>query len=154
MNPRIQPVRELESFATPEQFELAEALATPMTIAECGFCTGRGEYHEVNCPGDQGPECPFCNGRLNCHEALCRSNPPFSPVHAQDPTLQVDDDMALAAAAEVMTLDPPFWPSSSSDSSDDEDESTFANNGWGFQAPDREWTRRGAVSVEGEHSGI
>ena len=85
--------------------------------------------------------------------------------------MDIDDDSDLAAATDVLSLEPPFWNSSSSESSDDEDDTTFANDGWAAAAdleleqdwaaeqqllqelrheePEecvRDWVRRGAVS--------
>ncbi len=128
---RVQlPVRtasRCESFPRPVQTELQAAADTPRTDSRSLTISG----------GEEG----------------------FDTSHNQasevDTEMKFEDDSELAAAADVLSLEPPFWDLSSSDASDDKDDTPFANNGWADAAelmPGPGWTPEQQLMQELGHA--
>lgn len=95
-----------ESFPCPVQTELQAAADTPLTDT-------RSPTVSVRSSTVSGGEVGFETCTLN-----------------EDVEMEIHNDTELAAATDVLSLEPPFWDSSSSESSDEEDDTTFANDGW------------------------
>lgn len=76
------------------------------------------------------------------------ANSYVSPEASTDSEMVMNDDNTLAAAADIMSLHPPFWSISSD--SDEEDDASFANNGWGTQEIRRGWTPEQCPSLTPE----
>ena len=94
-----------KSFPCPVQTELQAAADTPLTGARSPAIAARSSTVS-------GGEVGF---------GTCTTD--------DDIDIDIDNDTELAAATDIMSLEPPFWNSSSSECSD-EDDTTFANDGW------------------------